>query len=140
MLTRVGGRETILSYGIAAEQYNSCDYDQLAEMLATHVPAEHVAFLETFQDWVEKGDYLFVHAGVRPGVAIAEQSTTDLRWIRDVFLQHKDHHDKMIVHGHSITSDVDICPNRIGIDTGAYTTGRLTAIGLQGSERWFLST
>ncbi len=109
-------------------------------MLAECVPADHVAFLESFQDWVDKGDYRFVHAGVRPGVAIEEQSATDLRWIRDAFLLHRDDHGKMIVHGHSITTEVDVCSNRIGIDTGAYTTGRLTAIGLEGAERWFLST
>jgi serine/threonine protein phosphatase 1 len=140
MLTRVGGRETVLSYGISIEDYQNCHYDELAEMLPRCVPAEHIAFVQSFEDWVEKGDYLFVHAGVRPGVAIAEQSTTDLRWIRDSFLDHRDYHDKMIIHGHSITGEVDVCRNRIGIDTGAYSTGRLTAIGLEGEERWFLAT
>ena len=104
------------------------------------MPADHVAFLAAFEKWIEIGDYLFVHAGLRPGVALAEQSTSDLCWIRDDFLRHRDSFGKMVVHGHSITEDIDERPNRIGIDTGAFASGRLTAIGLEGDERWFLST
>jgi serine/threonine protein phosphatase 1 len=86
------------------------------------------------------GDYLFVHAGIRPGVPIAQQQGADLRWVRRLFLDHEGTHPMMIVHGHSISPEVDDRPNRIGIDTGAYFSGRLTAIGLQGTERWFLQT
>lgn len=73
-------------------------------------------------------------------MAIDAQNGADLRWIRREFLDHEGAHPKMVVHGHSITDDVDLHPNRIGIDTGAYYSGRLTAIGLQGTERWFLQT
>lgn len=139
-LTRIGGRETLVSYGITAEEYRELDYDELAALVAEKVPAEHIAFLSGFESWIEVGDYLFVHAGVRPGVAIEEQSRGDLCWIRDEFLNHRDSFGKMVVHGHSITGDVDERHNRIGIDTGAYASGRLTAIGLEKDERWFLST
>lgn len=139
-LIRIGGRETLLSYGIADEQYRSLDFEDLAALARTKVPEAHIGFLAGFEKWIEVGDYLFVHAGVRPGIAIAEQSTSDLYWIRDDFLKHRDSFDKMVVHGHSITEDIDLRPNRIGIDTGAFASGRLTAIGLEQDERWFLST
>lgn len=139
-LVRIGGRATILSYGIAEEEYQRLDFDQLSEALRACVPAEHIAFLSGFEEWVEVGDYLFVHAGVRPGIDLERQRVSDLRWIRDDFLLHRDDFGKMVVHGHSITEDADIRGNRIGIDTGAFQSGRLTAIGLEGTERWFLST
>lgn len=139
-LIRIGGRETLLSYGITDEQYRGLDYEGLAALMRTSVPESHIGFLAGFERWIEVGDYLFVHAGVRPGIAIAEQSTSDLYWIRDDFLKHRDSFDKMVVHGHSITEDIDLRPNRIGIDTGAFASGRLTAIGIEMDERWFLST
>jgi len=139
-LIRIGGKETLLSYGITAEEFRTLDYDALALLMRERVPDEHGAFLRGFGKWVEVGDYLFVHAGIRPGIALEEQSTADLRWIRDDFLHHRDPFGRMVVHGHSITEDVDLRPNRIGIDTGAFASGRLTAIGLEGEERWFLTT
>lgn len=139
MLTRIGGRETILSYGISPEEYQSCDFEELTKMLAGKVPARHIEFLSSFDDYAEVGDYLFVHAGVRPGVAIAEQSLADLRWIRHEFLGSKVSHERLVIHGHSISDEVDVRSNRIGIDTGAFASGRLTAIGLEGSDRWFLA-
>lgn len=139
-LIRIGGRETLLSYGITDEDYRLLDFEELAVLAAKKVPAEHLAFLGGFENWVAIGDYLFVHAGLRPGVALEEQDQADLWWIRDEFLSHRESFGPIIVHGHSITEDVDVRPNRIGIDTGAFATGRLTAIGLEGAERWFLST
>jgi serine/threonine protein phosphatase 1 len=139
-LVRIGGRATILSYGIGEDEYQRLDFDQLSETLRARVPAEHVAFLSAFEEWVEVGDYLFVHAGIRPGIDLDQQRVSDLRWIRDDFLLHRDDFDKMVVHGHSITEEADIRGNRIGIDTGAFQSGRLTAIGLEGTDRWFLST
>lgn len=139
-LIRIGGRATILSYGIGENDYQNLDFEGLAIALKEHVPPEHVAFLSGFEEWVEVGDYLFVHAGVRPGVELADQRASDLRWIRDDFLLHRDSFGKVVVHGHSITKDVDLRPNRIGIDTGAYESGKLTAIGLEGAETWFLTT
>jgi serine/threonine protein phosphatase 1 len=139
-LVRIGGRETLLSYGIDEEDYRTLDFDALAERAVQSVPEVHLAFLSAFEDWIEVGDYLFVHAGIRPGLAIADQAQSDLCWIRDDFLMHRDSFGHMVVHGHSITEEVDIRSNRIGIDTGAFASGRLTAIGLEGEERWFLST
>jgi serine/threonine protein phosphatase 1 len=140
LLLRIGGRETILSYGVDGDDYRTLDYSGLAALLAAKVPQEHVAFLSSFEQSIEVGDYLFVHAGIRPGITIDQQSGTDMRWIRDEFLRHRESYDKLVVHGHSITDNVDVRPNRIGIDTGAYASGRLTAIGLEKDARWFLST
>jgi serine/threonine protein phosphatase 1 len=139
-LARIGGRETLQSYGIGEEDYKSLDFEQLARQAAGKVPAEHLAFLAGFETMIRLGDYLFVHAGVRPGVTLEAQEQSDLYWIRDEFLSHRDSFGAMVVHGHSITEDIDVRANRIGIDTGAFATGRLTAIGLEGGERWFLST
>ena len=139
-LVRIGGRETLLSYGISPEQYRDLDYDALLPLLQAKVPREHVAFLSAFEKWIEIGDYLFVHAGLRPGVALEEQKMSDLCWIREDFLRHRDSFGKMVVHGHSISEEIDERPNRIGIDTGAFASGRLTAIGLEGDQRWYLST
>jgi serine/threonine protein phosphatase 1 len=139
-LIRIGGRETILSYGFDDAEYRALDFESLLERLRARVPDRHVEFLSGFERWIEAGDYLFVHAGIRPGVALEAQSGADLRWIRDDFLRNRDDFGRIVVHGHSITEDVDIRSNRIGIDTGAYASGRLTAIGLEGAERWFLAT
>jgi serine/threonine protein phosphatase 1 len=139
-LIRIGGKETLLSYGVSEDEYRGLDFEELAALVQTRVPAGHLAFLAGFERLIEAGDYLFVHAGLRPGVAIEEQAMSDLCWIRDDFLNHRESFGKIVVHGHSITEEVDARPNRIGIDTGAFASGRLTAIGLDGEDRWFLST
>lgn len=139
MLTRIGGKETILSYGISPEEYRTYDFAQLVEVLAALVPPHHTQFIASFEDYVEIGDYLFVHAGIRPGLSLADQTPTDLRWIRKEFLESKVEHCKIVVHGHSISDEVDMRPNRIGIDTGAFASGRLTAIGLENQDIWFLA-
>jgi serine/threonine protein phosphatase 1 len=136
MLTRIGGRETILSYGVSAEDYQACDFDELARLLSAKVPRSHLDFLKSFENYAEVGDYLFVHAGIRPGIDVADQSTDDLRWIRHEFLNSRLAHGKMIVHGHSIAAEMDVQRNRIGIDTGAFSTGRLSAIGLESDKFW----
>ncbi len=82
----------------------------------------------------------FVHAGIRPQVAMDDQDGRDLRWIREEFLEFEDPHQYFVIHGHSITSGVEQRANRMGIDTGAYATGVLTAVGLEGTEQWFLNT
>lgn len=138
--TRIGGRETILSYGISEEEYRSADYPELFELLRARVPDEHVAFLESFEDLIVAGDYAFVHAGIRPGEALARQKPSDLRWIRNEFLTHRAGFEKIIVHGHTITEEIDVQDNRIGLDTGAYASGKLTAMGFEGADRWTLST
>lgn len=135
-----GGTETVASYGLDPADCHAMDDDVLARWMLNHVPRAHVDFIDRFEDSVEIGDYFFVHAGVKPGTPLHAQSPDDLRWIRREFLDHRGGHEKMIVHGHSISEDVDEQPNRIGIDTGAYRSGRLTAIGLEGTARWFIQT
>lgn len=135
---RAGGRETLLSYGVEAADYDDCALADLPALIARAVPADHLAFLAGLDDWLVKGDYLFVHAGVRPGVPLDQQDPNDLRWIREPFLSHKGRYGSMVIHGHTITAEPDIRPNRIGIDTGAFASGVLTAIGLEDEERWFL--
>jgi serine/threonine protein phosphatase 1 len=137
---RIGGRETLLSYGVTAADYDRADFAELCALMAAHVPVEDIAFLRSFRDTWRSGDYLFVHAGIKPGVPIEEQRPADMRWIRDRFLDDPRDHGVTVVHGHSITPEVEDLPNRIGIDTGAYASGRLTAVVLDGSERRFLSS
>ena len=137
---KIGGRATILSYGIGEADYDAMDYDALLPELIARVPQAHLDFLRGFENQIAIGDYLFVHAGIRPRVPFEEQSGGDLRWIRSEFLDFRGDHGAIVVHGHTITDDVEERPNRIGIDTGAFATGRLTAIGIEGGERWFLNT
>jgi len=137
---RFGGVETLASYGLPAERSAPLSDEELAEWMLAHIPRDHVDFLDDMEDRVERGDYLFVHAGVRPRVALDAQLPADLRWIRQDFLKHRGSFGRMIVHGHNISDDIDIQPNRIGIDTGAYRSGQLTAIGLEGEQRWFIQT
>jgi serine/threonine protein phosphatase 1 len=135
---KYGGKETVLSYGMTPEDYDALSFDELAETLLTLVPREHADFVRDFEECIIIGDYAFVHAGVRPGVAMEDQKPKDMRWIREQFLESHAAHDKMIVFGHTIFDDVDMADNRIGIDTGAYRTGILSAIALEGSDRWVL--
>ncbi|WP_299111125.1 metallophosphoesterase family protein [uncultured Bradyrhizobium sp.] len=140
LLCRFGGHETILSYGMDEAAYNRADYTEVLRDLSLLVPDSHRAFLAQLEDRIEIGDYTFVHAGIRPGVALADQKANDLRWIRDDFIKSKADFGTCIVHGHTITPEVVERPNRIGIDTGAYATGRLSALALAAGERWILST
>ncbi|MGJ3629929.1 hypothetical protein AB5I41_29675 [Sphingomonas sp. MMS24-JH45] len=136
---RHGGRETLLSYGVDAQDYERMDYDEVAEAIRRVVPAEHIAFLRGMEDIVEYGDYAFVHAGIRPGVPLAEQETGDLRWIRNGFLNHDGPHERVIVHGHTIEPEPVNRRWRIGINTGAYEGGPVTAVVLEREERAFPS-
>lgn len=140
LFRRIGGMETLASYGLAADECAAMDDAQLTGWMLAHIPRHHVDFLDGFEDLVTVGDYLFVHAGVRPHVALEAQDPADLRWIRGNFLTHGGYHGRMVIHGHSISEDVDIQSNRIGIDTGAFRTGRLTAIGMEGTKSWFVQT
>jgi serine/threonine protein phosphatase 1 len=134
-----GGSECAESYGVSPGWTLNATPEAIAERLAQNVPAEHVEFLRRLADSFRFGDYLFVHAGIRPGVEIDRQTSRDLRWIREGFLDDLTDHGVMVVHGHTIVERPEQHPNRIAIDTGAYRNGTLTAIGLEGKERWFLS-
>jgi serine/threonine protein phosphatase 1 len=137
---RIGGESTILSYPILRSDYLKLDMDQLAARLPALIPDSHIAFLKSFEDQIIIGDYIFVHAGIRPGVPLDQQEPKDLRWIRDDFLGHRGDLDKVVIFGHTIFAEVEERGSRIGIDTGAYNSGKLTAIGLEGGERWYLQT
>jgi serine/threonine protein phosphatase 1 len=139
LFVRIGGRETILSYGVAERDYERTDYKELLALIQAHVPAQHIEFLQGFEDRIGVGDYIFVHAGLRPGVAIEAQRRADMRWIRSSFLDSDWEFGKLVVHGHSISDDAVVRANRIGIDTGAFASGRLTALGLEGVDRWYLT-
>jgi serine/threonine protein phosphatase 1 len=135
---RYGGKETVLSYPIDRTDYRELSLDQLQARMREAVPQAHVDYLRSAEDALAIGDYLFVHAGIRPGVALADQNPADLRWIRESFISDTRDHGCIVVHGHTITAGVEEMPNRIGIDTGAFQSGRLTALGIEGSQRWYL--
>ncbi len=137
-LLRYGGRETLLSYPIDPEVYFNADLAETQTLMRGAVPLEDLAFLRSFEDQIRIGDYLFVHAGIRPGVPLEDQTLEDLRWIRQPFLDSTDNFGPVVVHGHTISARAEFRHNRIGIDTGAYASGRLTALGLEGTSRWLI--
>ncbi len=137
---RIGGEATVLSYPITRAEYMTLDMEQLTERLDTLVPREHVEFIESFEDQIIIGDYVFVHAGIRPGVPLSDQKQSDMRWIREEFIDQRGDLEKVVVYGHTIYEEVEERGSRIGIDTGAYDSGKLTALALEGGERWFLQT
>lgn len=130
-----GGRETILSYGIKRKRYNELTIKELQGELAQLVPAKHRKFLGGFEDMVIAGDYVFVHAGINPKRPVEDQKQSDLRWIRERFLKHTEPFSHVVVHGHTIFDTVETTDHRIGIDTGAFRSGRLTALVLEGTTR-----
>ncbi|MBB6505140.1 serine/threonine protein phosphatase 1 [Sphingomonas endophytica] len=134
-----GGAETLESYGVDPARFWA-DSEGLPRVLRAAIPSRHLALLRAMLDQVRIGDYLFVHAGIRPGVPIEDQAARDLRWIRKDFLTSTADHGPVVVHGHTIVPKVDHRHNRIAIDTGAYRTGRLTALGLEGQARWTLTS
>ena len=99
-----------------------------------------IQFFAALRTSLAVGRYFLCHAGVRPGVPLERQTEEDLLWIREPFLDSPADHGAVIVHGHSIATEPQIGPSRIGIDTGAFATGRLTALVLEGEERRFLHT
>jgi serine/threonine protein phosphatase 1 len=135
-----GGSQCLESYGVDPERLEALSDDAALAVIRDAIPPEHVEFLSSFVDTFRFGDYLFVHAGIRPGVALEEQQQSDLRWIREPFLLDDSDHGFVVVHGHTIKRRIDERPNRIGIDTGACATGVLTAIGIEGTDRWYLDT
>jgi len=137
---RFGGAETLRSYGVEPRELSGLADGEIVDRLRAAVPESHIEFLESFADSIAFGGYVFVHAGIRPGVDLAEQSQTDLRWIREPFLTDESDYGFVVVHGHTITNQVEVTPNRIGIDTGAFCTGTLTALAIEGSRRWLLQT
>jgi len=135
-----GGTECLGSYGVDTAEFAKLSEDEALEIVRGAIPPEHIEFLEGFDDSCRFGDYLFVHAGIRPGIAIDQQRQSDMRWIREPFLFDDTDHGLIVVHGHTITPQAEVRANRIGIDTGAYRSGVLTALAIEGSRSWFLDT
>jgi serine/threonine protein phosphatase 1 len=136
----IGGAATLRSYGVASSRFGILGRGLAAQSaeLAERMPAEHRAFLENLQTTIRLGDYLFVHAGIRPGVPLADQDPQDLIWIRDEFLTDTSDHGFVVVHGHTIAPTPEVRPNRINVDTGAVFGGPLTCLVLEGTEHRFL--
>ena len=138
---RFGGRECLLSYGITEEELDQSDVTKMPARIRALIRRSHRAFLSDLADTVRVGDYLFVHAGLRPGLSLSAQSQDDMRWIRSPFLDNEDaDYGYTVVHGHTISDNVVWKRNRIGIDTGAYASGKLTALVLEGSDRRLIQT
>ena len=137
---RFGGAECARSYKLDPDSLARAAPARAVAELREAIPREHQAFLASLSDTIRIGGYLFVHAGIRPGIDLAEQAQSDLRWIREPFLDDSTDHGFVVVHGHTITNEVEVASNRIGIDTGAFCTGTLTAFAVDGSSRWLLQT
>ena len=135
---RFGGRETLESYGLQPDELMDLNVADIPHRIKRAIPASHLRFLESFVDSLKIGDYLFVHAGIRPKVELSLQTQSDLRWIRAPFLDYQGDHGFVVVHGHTISDEIVQRHNRIGIDTGAYSTGLLSAVAFEGTERWHL--
>jgi len=135
---RFGGFETISSFGVDPAALRSAEMEDAQRMMVDAVPEADIAFVESFEDMVIIGDYVFVHAGLQPGKELGQQHIQNTRWIREPFLSNGRWHGHMVVHGHTITDDAALRPNRIGLDTGAYMSGKLTALGLEGTARWLI--
>jgi serine/threonine protein phosphatase 1 len=134
----MGGVATLLSYGLPSELFEPVRISGLRVAARAAVPAAHRNYLRAGEALVRIGDYLFTHAGIRPGVPLGAQKTSDLRWIREPFLSSTVDHGVIVVHGHTIVEEPDVRSNRIGIDTGAFFSRRLTGLGLEGTQRWLI--
>lgn len=132
---RCGGLATLISYGLKPP-IDPTPYEQaqLARELARVLPDAHRNFLQSLPLSFSCGDFLFVHAGIRPLVSIEQQVESDLIWIRDEFLFWEEGFEKIVVHGHTPVLEPDIRFNRINIDTGAFATGRLTCMMFEGTS------
>jgi serine/threonine protein phosphatase 1 len=137
-----GGLETLMSYGVKGLPLKDEPDAFVAarDELRGLMPEAHLRFLNSLQLSHDEGDYFFAHAGVRPGCPLEDQSGDDLMWIREEFLQSDAPFGKLVVHGHTPEEQPVVKRNRIGIDTGAYITGTLTALVLEGGSRRFLQT
>jgi predicted MPP superfamily phosphohydrolase len=136
---RLGGLETLHSYGVPVPDFmRGKNYAEAAEKLRAALPAHHLEFLQSLKTSLSHGEYFFCHAGVRPGIPLAQQNDEDLMWIRDEFLSSRQDFGQIIVHGHTPVDAPDVRMNRINIDTGAFASGRLTCVVLDGSGHRFL--
>jgi serine/threonine protein phosphatase 1 len=137
----LGGIETLMSYGLRPTlRMAGNESHELADLFRAALPPNHFDFFTQLKPSFSIGDFLFAHAGVRPGVPLDRQSEDDLLWIREEFLAYEANFGKVIVHGHTPVRKIECHPNRINIDTGAYATGRLSALVIEGSDLKMLQT
>ena len=139
---RCGGLETLASYSVTGLPVTDdpAAFRAACEAFRNRLPPAHLGFFRALALWHVEGDYFFAHAGVRPGVALDRQSARDLMWIRDDFIHAREDFGKVVVHGHTPEGAPVMRSNRIGIDTGAWMTGMLTALALEEDRRAFLDT
>lgn len=137
---RNGGAATVADYLQRPPLAWPGHQDDLRRALRAAVPAAHLDFIGGLPLSHQIGGYFLVHAGIRPGIPLSRQSPDDLLWIRNDFLDSTQNHGRIVVHGHTITTEPDVRPNRIGIDTGAFDSGHLTALVAEGGQIQFLST
>lgn len=130
---QLGGPQTLASYGIPSGSCDPAAPRITQQLLQTALPRTHQLFLQCLQNSFCCGDYLFVHAGIRPGIPLNQQYPRDLIWIRDDFLTSDQRHGKIVVHGHTPVAHPDIRHNRINIDTGAWRSGVLTCMAIEAS-------
>lgn len=130
----VGGAQTLTSYGLAPPDMKRDEPASILRDLIRVMPPEHLEFLDNLRLSFSCGDFFFVHAGVRPGIPLTEQTEHDQLWIREEFLRSEERFDKYIVHGHTPVRSAEFLANRVNIDTGAYATGNLTLMSIQGSR------
>lgn len=135
---RNGALATLHSYAGAIPDGQESDMAALQLLWSRTLPPAHLRFLARLPVMHREGDYLFAHAGIRPGVAIEDQEPADLLWIRDDFLHDPRPLGAVVVHGHTPGPVPEVRPNRIGVDTRAYASGNLTAVVLEGSDKRFL--
>ena len=134
-----GGLVTLVSYGVTPSiSADEAEQRELAAAFDRALPHSHRRFLGSLKASFACGDYFFVHAGVRPGIPLSGQHEHDLLWIREDFLLHEESFEKIVIHGHTPVMEPDIRPNRINIDTGAYATGKLTCLVLEGGDMTFI--
>ncbi len=134
---RIGGKETLASYGVAVPD-GIRTYRLHAEARAA-VPEAHRAYLEALPVMHRHGDLCFVHAGIRPGVTLDDQAEDDLIWIRQEFHRSTADHGPLIVHGHTPVGEVTHYGNRLNIDTGAGQGKALSAVVIEGRDAWLLT-
>src|SRR5258708_3742249 len=138
---RLGGLETLVWYGVPAETLaNGKQIAELQSAFHSALPQAHFRFFRDLKNSFECGDFFFAHAGVKPNVELSRQKENDLLWIRGEVLSSKDDFGRIIVHGHTPTREIEVRPNRINIDTGAFATGRLSCVVLEGEELSVIDT
>jgi serine/threonine protein phosphatase 1 len=137
---KFGGKQCLESYGVDVDRLSVMDEAEALSSLIDRIPKSHIDFITSFADTFRFGDYLCVHAGIHPDLLLEDQRCSDLRWIREPFLNDNGDYGFVVVHGHTIVDEIEQRPNRIGIDTGAYRSGVLTALVIDGSDRRFLTS